>query len=287
MNSPKFFDASTVLSINPESARRTHASAKRVEWVDTHTHVQLVDFNDDKDAVIRRALDAGVWMINVGTDFESSKKAVELAHRYPEGVYAAVGLHPNDVSPGIDFSELACLAEDEKVVGIGETGLDYFRTEDKEKQELQKEFFVKHLELAQKLRKPLSIHCRSAHEDLITILKANSSKLTAIHGVMHFFGGEGAWEHKDEYLKMGFYLSFSGVVTFSSYDHTEDIATIPLDRILIETDAPFATPVPYRGKRNEPVYVIETAKKLAEIRGLSTEELAKTTTENAKKLFSL
>lgn len=257
------------------------------KFFDTHTHVQLADFTKDAGEVVKRALDAGVWMVNVGTDLESSKKAVELARAYPEGVYAAVGLHPNDVSRDIDFAEFARLAEDEKVIGIGETGLDYFRTEGKEKQELQKEFLIKHLDLSEKLDKAIIIHCRSAHEDLVSILKSYFVHHKSLRGVMHFFGGEGAWEKKEEYLSMGFYLSFSGVVTFANYDHAEDITTIPLDRMLIETDAPFATPVPYRGKRNEPVYVIETAKKLAEIRGLSTEEFAKNTTENARKLFNL
>lgn len=257
------------------------------QFFDTHTHVQLESFDIDRSDIIKRAERAGVWMVNVGVDLKSSEQAVALANQYPEGVYAAVGLHPNDVSRDVDFDVFAQLAEDKKVVAIGETGLDYFRSEDRAKQELQKEFLLKHVELAQKLKKPLIIHCREAHNDLVSLLQATSYKLSPAPGVMHFFGGEGAWEHVQDYLEMGFYLSFSGVVTFKDYAHIENLKQLRLDRILVETDAPFAAPVPYRGKRNEPSYVVETAKKIAEIRGISREELAKSTTENAKKLFKL
>jgi len=272
---------------------------KEARYFDSHTHVQLSDFDAERDEVIARAQDAGVWILNVGVDEESSKKAIELAHEYKEGVYAAVGLHPNDVREDFDFDTLARLAEDKKVIAIGETGLDYFRTEDIKKRELQKKTFLQHLELSKKVNKPIIIHCRNAHNDLVSILNSYFLIHNSLRGVMHFFGGEGpariatqsvaggAWEKADEYLKMGFYLSFSGVVTFANYAHAENIRKIPLERILIETDAPFATPVPYRGTRNEPSYVIETAKKIAEIKGVSLEELAMQTTRNAKKLFKL
>lgn len=261
--------------------------------IDSHTHIQFPEFDADRNAVIKRALDAGIWMVNVGTNVESSKKAVELAHQYKEGVYATVGIHPHNASEEINFNALERLAEDEKVVGIGETGLDYYRSPEVQSskfkiiKEKQKELFVKHIELAQKVGKPLIIHCRDAHIDLLELLKANSYKLKADAGVMHFFGGAGAWENLDEYLKMGFYISFAGVITFSNYKDSEEIKKIPLNRILIETDAPYVAPEPFRGKRNEPSYVKYVTEKLAEIRGVSLEEIEKQTTLNVRKLFAL
>src|SRR3989338_3179711 len=152
----------------------------------------------------------------------------------------------------------------------------------------QKELFIKHIELAQKVGKPLIIHCRNAHNDLLSILNSyfvlrNSSP----RGVMHFFGGEGAWENLDKYLEMGFYISLAGVITFKNYNDAENIKKIPLDMILIETDAPYVAPEPHRGKRNEPSYVKFVAEKLAEIKGVSFEEVEKQTSANAKKLFSI
>jgi len=251
---------------------------------DTHTHTQFEDYDQDHDDVIRRALSADTWMINVGTDLSLSQKAVALAHQYEEGVYASVGLHPNDVVADTDFALFEKLAKDPKVVGIGECGLDYYRTTNQEAQETQRTFFIKHVELAKKLNKPLIIHCRNAHHDLLPLLKRYAQ---GANGVMHFFGGEGAWENARAYLDMGFYISFSGVVTFAKYGHEADIKSIPLERLLIETDAPFAAPEPHRGKRNEPSFVARTAEKLAAIKGVSMEELAAATTQNARMLFGV
>ena len=312
--------------------------------IDSHTHIQFPEFDADRDAVIKHALDAGIWMVNVGTNVESSKKAVELAHQYKEGVYATVGIHPvrdeisNGASPHevdresqlcvdrniveIGFKELEELAKDKKVVGIGETGLDYYRNQEIQNLKIkmqndnvklkiikgkQKELFIKHIELAQKVSKPLIIHCRNAHDDLLEILqvqygevqppttKESSGRCFIVpsgaevepRGVMHFFSGEGAWENLDKYLAMGFYISLAGVITFKNYGHHEDIKRIPLDRILVETDAPYVAPAPYRGKRNEPSYIKFVAEKLAEIKGVSFEEVEKQTSANAKKLFSI
>lgn len=322
--------------------------------IDSHTHTQFPEFDADRDAVVRRALEAGIWMVNVGTNVESSKKAVELAREYPEGVYATVGIHPvrdeifNGASPQdadaeYDFAQIEELARDPKVVGIGETGLDYYRSQEMQNskiknqndpkqitsqlygasnakfkiiKEKQKELFLKHIELAREVAKPLVIHCREAHDDLLEILRVqfgevqppttnnfllsgrhmatNSSKAgknqraeVEPRGVMHFFGGAGAWENLDEYLKMGFYISLAGVITFKKYGHFEDIKRIPLGRILIETDAPYAAPEPYRGKRNEPLYVKYVAEKLAKIKGVAFEKVAERTTKNARALFDL
>lgn len=252
---------------------------------DTHTHVQFESYDSDREEVLARAREAGVWMVNVGTDLDSSRKAVALAGKEGEGIFASVGLHPNDVASDMDFTPFERLARDPHVVGIGETGLDYFRTPEKEKQELQKEIFLKHVALACAVKKPLIIHCRDAHPDLLAIMK--SASLPTIPGVMHFFGGTGAWENLDAYLAMGFYISFAGVVTFSKYSHTEDIKRIPKERILVETDAPFVAPEPERGKRNEPAFVRFTVEKIAQIRGVSFDEMAAQTSHNARTLFSV
>lgn len=249
--------------------------------VDTHTHVNLDQFKDDTKESIARCLENDIWLINVGTDLESSQKGVALAHKYPQGVYATVGLHPNDVSLDFDFSILEKLACDEKVVGIGETGLDYFRTPELEKQQLQELFFIKHIELARTVQKPLTIHCRNAHSRLTEILEKNGEGTI---GSMHFFTG--TIQEAKRYIELGFYISFSGVITFAK-EYEELVRWIPLDKVLVETDAPFASPVPMRGKRNEPSFVRYTAQKIAEIKKLPFQEVADQTTRNARKLFQI
>lgn len=270
------------------------------KFFDTHAHVNFNDFKNDYQEVIERALKSGVWLINVGSQALTSKRAVEMAKgiyphaKFNAGVYAAVGLHPLHAEDE-NFNEKFYLelAKNNKTVAVGECGLDYYRVNDEKRiadsqKEKQKDVFIKHIELADKIKKPLIIHCRDAHEDLLKILKTNSSKLkTDGAGVMHFFGGAGAWENAREYLDLGFYISFSGVTTFLKYSHNEDIKKLSLDRILIETDAPYAAPIPYRGQRNEPLYVIEVAKKIAEIKNISFDEVARKTTENAKVVFGL
>src|SRR3989344_4916358 len=156
--------------------------------IDSHAHIQFPEFDADRDAVVKRALEAGIWMVNVGTNVESSKKAVELAHQYKEGVYASVGIHPHDADADCDFTRIEELARDPKVVGIGETGLDYFKITNNESRikEQQKELFVKHIELAQKVSKPLIIHCSDAHDDLIDILVSSFKfQVSSSPGVMH------------------------------------------------------------------------------------------------------
>ncbi|MEK7087346.1 MAG: TatD family hydrolase, partial [Patescibacteria group bacterium] len=282
-----------------------------MKFFDTHTHANFNVFKNDSKEVVERALENGVWMINVGSQASTSKRAVEMAQNYQEGVYAAVGLHPSHLEDEIFDEEFYLeLAKNEKVVAIGECGLDYavFVREQKGerlqkrasaeafsegglqkeidyRKKKQKEVFIKHIELAKKIDKPVIIHCRDAHDDLIEILKANSSKLKDNEaGVMHFFTG--AYEQAKQYIDLGFYISFSGVITFAS-EYEELVKKLPLDRILIETDAPYAAPAPYRGKRNEPSYVVEVARKLAEIKNISFDEAARQTTENAKIVFGL
>lgn len=249
--------------------------------IDTHTHVNLEQFKDDGDAVIRKCLAQDIWMINVGTDAESSRRAIALAHMHSEGVYASVGLHPNDVSSDFDFTILEKLARDEKVVGIGETGLDHFRAPEPEKQKLQEEFFIKHIELARAVHKPLIIHCRNAHAQLTEILRRHGEGMA---GSMHFFTG--TKEEAARYIDLGFYISFSGVITFAK-EYEELVKWAPLDRMLVETDAPYAAPVPQRGKRNEPLFVEYTARKIAELKDLPFQEVADQTTANARALFKI
>ncbi len=256
--------------------------------IDTHAHVNFKAYKEDGDEVIKRSLKNGVWLINVGAEWDTSKRAVEYSEEYPEGVFAAVGLHPFHVKDQqFVYEEYKKLAIKEKVVAIGETGLDYYHIEngDQETKLLQKQLFLKQLDLAEELQKPVIIHCREAHEDLLEILNIQYSKLkTNFRGVAHSFLGN--FKQAREYRQLGLKIAFNGIITFAR-DYDKVILDTPLDDILLETDCPYLAPVPYRGQRNEPLYVIEVAKKLAEIKGLSLEEVAEQTTKNAKEVFHL
>ena len=278
-------------------------SMSLVKLFDVHTHTHFAAFAEDKDAVIQRAFDVGVWMINVGTQQDTSRDAVETAHSYEQGVFATIGLHPIHTEKSYhDTQELGSddkgftsrgeefdmayyrkLAEDPKVVAIGECGLDYYRL-DPDTKEKQVEVFTAQIALAFEIKKPLMIHCRNAFHDLIELLRSEKNNLNMPSGNIHFFTG--AKENARELLDLGFSFSFGGVTTFAR-DYDEVISYIPLDRILLETDAPYVTPAPYRGKRNEPAYVIEVAKKIAELKQVEFEDIARATTQNARKLFSV
>lgn len=265
--------------------------------IDTHAHINFSDFKDDSKDVIKRALDGGVWMINVGAEKITSERAVNIAKEYKEGVCAAVGLHPNSLDEeGFDYDFYLNIAKNEKVVGIGECGLDYYHSpqseisnlKNKNWKEKQKEVFAQHLKLAKETGKPIIIHCREAHNDLLEILRLEA-RLPS--GVMHFFSGD--IEQAKKYTELGFHISFSGVITFPARRgeianaYCEIIKNIPLERILAETDCPYVAPVPHRGERNEPAYVKYTVQKIAEIRGVSFEEVAEQTTKNARELFDI
>lgn len=248
--------------------------------IDTHAHVNFNDFKNDSKEVIKRALDEGVWMINVGAYGDVSEKAIEIASEYNNGVYAAVGQHPG-TKEEFDYNYFLNLAKNKKVVAIGECGLEFFHIKDVSLWEKQKEIFVKHMEVAKEVNKPIIIHCRDAHEDLLEILRMETELPS---GVMHFFTG--TLEQAKKCIDLGFYISFSGVITFTNvYD--EVVKNIPLEKILIETDCPYVAPVPFRGKRNEPVYVKHVAQKIAELRGVSFDEVAEQTTKNARGLFKI
>ncbi len=282
---------------------------ENIPFLDAHTHVQFSAYDADRDAVIARACAAGVWMINVGTQRDTSRMAVDLAEQCAaegnDGVYAAIGLHPVHTTKSYhDEQELGggeaakaftsrgevfdadyyrALAKHPKVVAIGECGLDYFTRikgetmKDIEKNK-QKETFIAHIKLAEEISKPLMIHCRNAFKDLIEILSANAANL----GIIHFFSGTP--DDARALLNFGFSFTFGGVVTFTR-DYDEVIKLIPINRILCETDAPYVSPAPYRGKRNEPAYVVETVKKLAELKSVSIETMKGQIFENARSIF--
>lgn len=267
--------------------------------IDVHTHIQFEDFNKDRKEVINRALNQNIWLINVGADKKSSQEAVIIAEQYLNGVWATVGTHPHNINEEIDWDFYKNLAQNKKVVAVGECGLDYFgiKNNELEVKNLQKEIFVKQIELAITLKKPLMIHCRGAFNDLISVLNSYFIIHNSRKSIIHFFTG--TLENAKKLLEMGFYFTFGGLITFNrSFD--EIIKFLPLDKILLETDAPYVAPEPYRSapldpakagptrqERNEPLYVIEVAKKLAEIKNFSLEKVAEQTTLNAIDIFKL
>ncbi len=257
--------------------------------IDSHAHVALATFDADREEVIKRALAAGVtgW-IEVGTDMVQSKKAIMLAEKY-EKVYASVGIHPSDVGTikTGTWPEIERLAAYKQVKAIGEVGLDVYRGGSIDEQRNVLERFVT---LANQRSLPMIFHVRSSHEidahaALISFLRERSDSSRPA-GVIHTYSG--SVSQAEEYLKLGMYLSISGVVTFKNAGAVAEVAkSTPLDRLLIETDCPFLAPDPYRGQRNEPAYVNLVAKKIAELRGISIAEVDQTTSENTKKLFRL
>lgn len=269
-----------------------------MKYFDAHTHVQFVAFDADRQEVIKRSLDADVWMNVVGTQYDTSASAVALAEAH-DGVYATIGLHPIHTSKSFhdtkelgeggkestsrgeqfDMQKYEQLAQSSKVIAIGECGLDYYRLDEGTKQK-QKETFIAQIDLANKLGKPLMLHIREAYADALEILKTHAQ----VRGDVHFFAGD--WAVAKQFLDLGFTLSFTGVITFT-HDYDEVIRNTPLDMLLTETDAPYVTPVPYRGKRNEPAYVAEVVKKIAEIKNLPVEEISRQILTNSQKVFGL
>ncbi len=253
--------------------------------IDTHAHLVHPKFNGDREEVIQRAFSSGVEkIIEIGNDFQSSKDAVELAEKYAN-IFATVGVHPHDVG---ELSEeklnemLKQVQHDKeknnKVVAIGEIGLDYFKSTTPKN--LQIKWFEAQLNLAKELDLPVVIHCRDAHEDVKNILK----KKKINKGVIHCFSGN--LDDAKFYIDLGLYISFTGVITYTD-EYDEVIKNISLEKILIETDCPFLAPVPYRGKRNEPSFVKYVAQKISNVRKISIEEVSRITTANAEKLFAL
>jgi TatD DNase family protein len=269
-----------------------------MKYFDAHTHTNFVAYKDDREEVIKRAKEAGVALNVVGTQTDTSAAAVELAKKY-DNVFATIGLHPVHTSKSyhdvkelgeggkeftsrgeeFDYSVYEELGKNPRVIAIGECGLDYYRAEPETKA-VQKKAFIGQIELANALKKPLMLHIRNAYDDALEILKAHA----IVRGDVHFFAGD--WTIAKKFLDLGFTLSFTGVVTFT-HDYDEVVQSAPLDMLLSETDAPYITPVPHRGKRNEPAYISETVKAIARIRGKEESVVAEALFTNACRVFQL
>lgn len=261
-----------------------------MKLIDTHCHPQMGDYDGERSAMIKRSLDAEIGIIAIGTTMADSLAGIRLAEEYPDkAIYAAVGIHPTDDDIGdVRITDLALLADHPKVVAIGETGLDYFHLKPEDNPQEQIDLFEQQIILAQQAALPLIIHCRdhndvyTAYDDVLMLLARHQVKKF----VMHCFSG--TWEYAEKFLALGGMLSFTGIITFPKSETMQEVVRkIPLERMMIETDAPFLAPIPYRGKRNEPSYVVEVAKKIAELRDMTVEEIAEATTANAEEFFGL
>jgi len=272
------------------------------KFFDSHSHPQFAAYDLDRRDVISRMIESGVVTIAVGTSYQTSKSALELAKNWPGKIWTSVGIHPHHVTkpPPDPWETTEAVGEeilDERfrellnepeAVAVGETGLDFHYDSDEETRKKQRQVFLKHLELAQELKKPLVVHARDAYPEAIEIL---SSFKGQVSGAIHFF--QGSRDQAKALLDLGYLISFAGPITFSSPPGgragmvDEVVKFVPLDRILIETDAPYVSPVPYRGKRNEPSYVISVARKIADFKGVDVDKIAQVTFENAKTLFPI
>lgn len=272
-----------------------------MKYFDAHTHANFVAYDEDRAEVIARAAEQQVGMNVVGTQLDTSRSAIELAEKY-DNVWATVGLHPIHTSKSyhdpqeldaenppaggftsrgeqFDVSSYGALAKNKKVIAIGECGLDYYRA-DKSTRDVQEKNFIEQIELANSVGKPLMLHIRNAYDDALAILESYAK----VKGDVHFFAGD--WTTAKKFLDFGFTLSFTGVITFTHY-YDEVVKNAPLDMLLSETDAPYVTPEPHRGKRNEPAYVEYVVRRIAEIRGEDLEEVAGRLFANAQRVFCL
>ena len=268
---------------------------------DTHTHVNFSGFKEDADATVKRALDAGTWMVNVGTQADTSKEAADMTLKYNQGVFATIGLHPvhtyqqmldeeesrfKSRAESFDETYYASILN-EKVVAVGECGLDYFRlppgVDEAAIKKLQQAEFKKQLAFAKQHQLPVVIHCREAYDDVLNILKSDYAGLP---GIVHSFTD--TWDTAKKFLDLGFYVALNGILTFDKTGKLAEVAkNTPLDMLLTETDAPYLTPPPYRGKRNEPAYVKYIAEHIAGLRGMPFEELAEATFHNACRIYNI
>jgi len=260
--------------------------------IDTHAHLNFSDFKGDLDEVIARSFENGLAnIVVVSSSLENSKQSIEVVNK-DKRLFASVGIHPEEIETADDFSEIEGLAKKDKVVAIGETGLDYFylsschsreggNLDIADIKEKQKELFIKHIELAEKLDLPLILHNRNSDNDFYEILQDRK-----VWGVVHCYTGD--WEFAQKILDLGLMISFTGIITFPKSESLHEVVkNIPLEKIMVETDAPYLAPVPYRGKRAEPWMVKEIIKKIAEIKGMSFEEVDEKTSSNANKFFGI
>ncbi len=251
--------------------------------IDSHAHLDDERFDLDREYIIENLQKNGIELVvNIGADIHSSKASVELAEKY-KNIYAVVGVHPHEVKDMNENSlaEIEKLAKNKKVLAIGEIGLDYHY--DNSPRDIQRKRFREQIHLAKKLNLPIVVHSREADADILQILKEESQELRAI---IHCFSSDRA--QLKEYLELGFYIAIGGPVTFKKTDELKEVVkVVPLDKLLLETDAPYLAPTPYRGKRNEPMFVKETAKLIAELRGITLEDLTLQTNKNTKKIFNI
>jgi TatD DNase family protein len=274
--------------------------------IDTHAHVNFSAFKDDADEVIKKALQKDIFLINVGSQYSTSIRALEYAKKYPQQVWASAGTHPihlrkgnfayNDdeelleeeiktIGEDVDFEKYRELGKNKEVVAIGEVGLDYHHFEEgdniEELKNKQKEILLGFIDLANEIEKPAIIHCWDAYADLYEILKNNPVEK---RGVIHSFIG--GYKTANKFIQLGYLIGLNGVITYAdSFDRL--IKEVPIEKILIETDCPYLTPVPFKGERNEPIYVEYIAQKIAKTKEISLEKVAEITTQNAKNCFSL
>lgn len=251
--------------------------------VDTHAHLNMKEFDGDRDAVVHRASEAGVDLIlDIGTDLESSQKAVGLSEKH-QSIYASLGVHPHEAAKTKDFDwiELEKLLSHPKAKAVGEMGLDYHYHFSPEA--VQKDIFSRQLILARTLNKPVVVHVREAMQDALEVIQRAGPP--PWKGVFHCFGGRE--DDIPKVLDLGFHISFTGVLTFKNYSSFELLKRVPLNRLLVETDSPYMAPVPCRGKRNEPAWIVHTVRRVSEILNVPYEEVCSQTTRNAVRLFGL
>ena len=251
-------------------------------FVDTHLHLHFPQYDVDRAEVIRRAIDGGVrYFLNIGTDLENSRQAIAVAEAYPE-VYASIGYHPHETKHAQDagLAELEKLVTHSKVVAIGEVGLDYFH--EHSPREVQLKLLRTFLGWYDRYQKPIIVHCRNAYDDLLGVLREHGK--APYQGTLHCYSSDAPTMRK--FLDLGFHIAFGGALTYKKNDRLrEACAQCPMDRLLLETDAPYLAPQSRRGQRNEPLYMVETGEYAAKLHGVSLEEIADRTTANAKKLF--
>lgn len=249
-----------------------------MQFIDTHAHLNFKNYNQDRDKVIQSAFNNGVkYIINVGTDYKTSVESISLAKRY-DNIFATAGWHPHDAET-FEEDKLLRLLEKPKVIAVGEIGLDYYRN--LSPKEIQKEVFERQIQIAIEKKLPIIIHDRNAHKDVLSILKKYQPKQV----VLHCFSGD--YTFAQEIIKLGWYTSFTGNITYNKAQYYSVIKDIPQDRFFVETDAPFLTPKPFKGKRNRPEYIHYIIETIAEIRGKTPNEIANITNQNAEKFFSI
>ena len=256
------------------------------EYIDTHAHLEMSDFDKDRGELIKKLQKENIGVVVIGVDKKTSLEAIALADKY-ENLFATIGYHPKDSKEDFEESQFEDLIKHPKVVAVGECGLEFFRlgSDSEKEKEKQINLFKQQIDFAVQYEKPLVVHCREAHHEVLKILE--EKKISAgdkLRGVIHFFSGD--IDIAKRYLDLGFYFSFGGVITFAD-DYNEVIKFIPIERIMSETDAPFVAPVPHRGQRNNPLFIKEIVKKIAEIKQGEIGNVKKILVRNAINLFSI